>query len=332
MKRMGIVFLLLLCTGCKRSAAPTAPSGSASCSSRFAAGFRVLQSGGLNIGVWYPSTDAETTVTYTQNAVGSIARNGAIDRCGRFPLVVFSHGLGGCGIQSVFITEELARRGYIVAAPDHADALCSVTGSGTPQLTPPEQSFLSPELWTDQTYANRRADLDRTITGMQQHAEFGPLLTGRVGALGHSLGGYTAVGVGGGWDSWTDTRVGAVVAMSPYVTPYLLRNRLGSVHVPVMYQGAQLDIFITPTLHGPGGAYGVSNTPKYYVQLYAGNHFVWTNLECGAKTSTDCVRTDPTASLIDQYAAAFFDRYLKGDNSALSGLNGSGLSEFDAAP
>jgi len=38
------------------------------------------------------------------------------------PLVLFSHGLGGCALQTIFFTEELARHGYVVAAPDHADA------------------------------------------------------------------------------------------------------------------------------------------------------------------------------------------------------------------
>src|SRR5271154_6050647 len=41
-----------------------------------------------------------------------------------YPLVVFSHGYGGCNTQSVFLMEALAKAGYLVLAPNHADAHC----------------------------------------------------------------------------------------------------------------------------------------------------------------------------------------------------------------
>src|ERR1700733_2124126 len=41
-----------------------------------------------------------------------------------FPVVVFSHGFGGCNTQSVFLMEALANAGYLVVAPNHADASC----------------------------------------------------------------------------------------------------------------------------------------------------------------------------------------------------------------
>jgi predicted dienelactone hydrolase len=289
--------------------------------------------GGLNVGVWYPSSDREARFEYTQNTPGTVAHNGAVTRCSRFPLVVFSHGFGGCGIQSVFVTEELARRGYIVAAPDHADALCSVTGTGMLRFIDTDQSFLKPETWNDQSQVDRRVDLERTITQMQQSAEFGAaLMSGRVGAVGHSLGGYAVVGMAGGWDSWTDSRINAVLALSPFVAPFLLRNRLGSIHVPVMYQGAQFDVGITPSLRGDHGAFAASNRPKYYVELLLGNHFIWTNLECGSKTASDCVRSDMTARLIDDYGIAFLDRYLKNDPDPLSRLTGGGVAAFLSVP
>ena len=289
-----------------------------------------MQLGGLNVGVWYPTTDKEAAIQYTATAPGMVARNGAVNRCASFPLVIFSHGFGGCGIQSLFLTEEIARRGYIVAAPDHADAQCSVTGSGVPRPLELDQSFLTPETWTDQTQAGRRGDVDRTITGMQSSADFGAALTpGRVGAVGHSLGGYTVLGVAGGWSSWQDGRITAALALSPYVAPFVVQNRVGSIRVPVMYQGAQFDIGITPTL---GPAFRASNSPKYYAELMLGNHFIWTNLECSGKTGTDCVRSDATARYIVDYGGAFLDRYLKGDAGPLQSLNGAGLASYQAVP
>ena len=38
---------------------------------------------------------------------------------GPYPLIVFSHGNGGLGVQSFFLTEYLASHGYVVVCPDH---------------------------------------------------------------------------------------------------------------------------------------------------------------------------------------------------------------------
>jgi hypothetical protein len=123
-----------------------------------------------------------------------------------------------------------------------------------------------------------------------------------------------------------------VLGLSPYIAPFLVQNRLGAMNVPVMYQGAQFDLGITPTLRGDGGAFAASNRPKYYLELFLGNHFIWTNLQCGARTASDCVRSDPGASLIDEYGIAFLDRYIKNDPAPLSRLSGSGVAAFTAAP
>src|SRR5258708_2777765 len=40
------------------------------------------------------------------------------------PIIVFSHGFGACGRQSIFLTQALAGAGYFVVAPQHADARC----------------------------------------------------------------------------------------------------------------------------------------------------------------------------------------------------------------
>src|ERR1700733_2921726 len=104
----------------------------ASCDVPAKVGYRVMTFGTVaNVGVWYPTTDAEAPYQYLSGANGSVALNGAVANCGPLPLLVFSHGYGGCAVQSVFITEQIAREGYLVAAPDHKDALCSASGSGT---------------------------------------------------------------------------------------------------------------------------------------------------------------------------------------------------------
>jgi hypothetical protein len=91
-------------------------------------------------------------------------------------------------------------------------------------------------------------------------------------------------------------------ANTPWPAPKIesfLEDR-SHLDVPVMYQGGTLDIGITPTVRRLGGAYDLTSSPKYYLELAGGGHFAWTNLNKSYQ---------PT---IDDYALAFFDRYLKG--------------------
>jgi predicted dienelactone hydrolase len=301
----------------------------AACQPPLSVGFKVVRVGSMNVGVWYPTTGDEADIDYAKNVKGRARQDGPVDSCARFPLIVFSHGFSGCGTQVVYLTEELARRGYIVAAPDHKDALCSVTGKGSFHSIKTDQSFFEPNKWDDRTHADRRDDLERTIDWMLDSSEFKRAIApGKIGLVGHSLGGYDVLGLAGGWDSWTDRRVGAVVALSPYATPFMVKNRMSAIRVPLMYQGAQWDVGITPYLRGDKGAFGLSNSPKYYVELKAGGHFEWTNMPCGSNRVGKCLDSKSNPRLIDEYAIAFLDRYLKDDGAALSRLDGKGLAAY----
>src|SRR5262245_11553464 len=170
---------------------PAPVAAIAACESPFEVGFKVVRVGGMNVGVWYPASGDEADVDYAKNVKGRARRDGAADSCARFPLVVFSHGFSGCGTQIVYLTEELARRGYIVAAPDHRDALCSVTGKGSLHAIKTDQSFFEPDKWDDRTHVDRRDNLERTIDWMLESSEFkGSIASGKIGLIGHSLGGY----------------------------------------------------------------------------------------------------------------------------------------------
>jgi predicted dienelactone hydrolase len=132
----------------------------------------------------------------------------------------------------------------------------------------------------------------------------------RIGVAGHSLGGYTALGLAGAWPSWKDPRIKAVLALSPFCSPYVQRGALGQMDVPVMYQGGTVDLGITPTVKRLGGAYQRSSAPRYFVELQGAGHLAWTNLNPNFQ------------DLINRYSVAFFDRYvgLQPGPDALTGL------------
>ena len=205
-------------------------------------GYRVVHFGHRVVAVWYPTTAPASLYSYSPRFSGMVALDAPPGTACHtpVPLVVFSHGFTGCGMQSIALTEELARHGYVVAAPDHADALfCHIDpeAAGPPsRLERP--SFSRAETWSDATFADRRADIEATIDGLLADKDFRDVIDAqKIGAMGHSLGGYTVVGMAGGWASWRDPRIRAVLALSPYVRPFEVHHTLQGIRVPLMYQG-----------------------------------------------------------------------------------------------
>jgi predicted dienelactone hydrolase len=93
-------------------------------------------------------------------------------------------------LQSIAFTEELARHGYVVAAPDHADAfLCHSAREESGRSIQP--NFLQPETWTDATFVSRRDDIEAMIDELLSDDVFQQVIDAKnIGAAGHSLGGY----------------------------------------------------------------------------------------------------------------------------------------------
>jgi predicted dienelactone hydrolase len=294
-------------------------------------GFRVMHLAGRIVAVWYPTAARAAPHPYTASFSGLVAVDAAPSRvCGQpVPLVVFSHGNTGCGVQAIAFTEELARHGYVVAAPDHADAMvCHTVRPTVPVPRPRQPDFDKLDTWNETSFADRYADLEATIDALLAHGDFHDIIdAGNIGAAGHSLGGYTVVGMAGGWTGWLDRRIRAVLGLSPYVMPFQVQQRLGNVRVPVMYQGGTLDVGITPFLAGPNGAYRRANPPAFFLVLRDADHFAWAN--CGsARTTASCLATRENFRLIDDYGIAFFDSYLKHRPAPLLTRKRPELAEF----
>jgi predicted dienelactone hydrolase len=245
----------------------------------------VVTLGGLEVHVWAP--DATSTAS--------------------LPVILFSHGFHGCATQSRFLMRAFADAGFLVFAPNHRDATCG--GGGARWTERSATSFKDSAAWTDSTYADRREDMLRLARAIGADARYGPRADlARLGLAGHSLGGYTVLGLAGAWPAWRMPHVAAVLALSPYVLPFLLHNTLGGIDVPTMIQGGTLDFGITPTLHKAMGAYDELNAPKYYIEFKGASHFAWTNL---GRTARDSITV---------YSVAFMNRYVKGDASAETAL------------
>ena len=168
----------------------------------------------LQIMIWYPAKVSESTEPfgYYDLVKGQAVLNASV-QSGEHPLVLFSHGLGMCSFQSVFLAEFLAENGYIVAAPDHDDAAMCHIGGGSDisncQLTKAtlksrgnlDKSVL--ELFPDKIHyltdpAYRPQQISAVIDGLLADPEFGQLINpDKIGVMGHSFGGWTAEALAG---------------------------------------------------------------------------------------------------------------------------------------
>ena len=234
------------------------------------------------------------------------------------PVVVFSHGIALCATQSRYLTEAAARAGYLVVAPQHADRDCVAAGdepgdsegfAGKPAL-----------LWTDGDYRDRRDDVRKLLAAMKADERYRDADYARIGLVGHSLGGYTVLGLAGAWPSWKLDGVRAVVALSPYVRPYARTGGVAKLKAPVLYEGGTRDVF-TPFLPG---AYEPSPAPKRYVEFAGASHYAWTDGGPG----DDAMRTAMAA-----WAIAFLDRHVKGRaDVAFPDPKSPGLAKVQRAP
>ncbi len=262
-----------------------------------------------NVFLWYPSAkDAQRHDYHGQ--IGFVAADSDVAN-GSHPLILFSHGFLGAGDQTIFLMEAFARKGYVVATLNHADSLFQ---KRTKPIEPPK--FADAKSWTDQKFRDRQEDMTALLDHLLElSGKKGSFLHERVdanmiGACGHSLGGYTVLGLAGAWESWRDERIKAVLAMSPYSMPFLTQGSIAEIKVPVMIQGGTLDFGITP-FQPP--IYNKLTAPKYLLVLKNETHLGWTNLISLGKTTLEVVQ-DGNAQLITDYSVAFFDRHMRGRN------------------
>lgn len=238
------------------STTTTLPPITPAAESAFGVGFRQLtvkDPAGvrdLSVDVWYPTTKGTTgafaryallPTAYSDSKV-AIA-DAAIASGASYPLIVYSHGSGGQKFIASFLTEELAAQGFVVVAANHTGDTAIDRVAGTTVV--PDQNDL-----------NRPADVSRLIDAMlARSAAAGDFFSGRVdadriGVVGHSYGGYTAIATVSGHATSLgsvkpDPRVKAVVTHAPY-TLRLTPAELAADKVPTMLISGTKDI-TTPT-------------------------------------------------------------------------------------
>ena len=210
------------------------------------------------------------------------------------PLVMFSHAMHMCPTQSRYLMRALADAGYTVIAPRHADSNCRLS---FPDLS--RQGFKPSLFWSDNDFRDRADDVRRIVAALPKDVRYRNAVdVERLALVGHSLGGYTVLGLGGAWPSWKLPGVRAILALTPYSLPFQRTEGLRKLSAPVMYQAGTLDQVFTLPLNLSG--YDQSPAPKYLVEFGTAAHLAWTDLWIGGHVE------------IVGYTLAFLDHYVKG--------------------
>ncbi|EJS92365.1 alpha/beta hydrolase family protein [Pectobacterium wasabiae] len=138
----------------------------------------------LDVAVFYPASSSQQATIIGENVVfpGIAVSKSAAPESGEHPLIVVSHGYGGNWLNQLWLAQALVKQGYIVAAPNH-----------------PGTTSKDMRLENAQALWQRPKDISRVITALLATPEkTGRVDVKRIAAVGHSLGGWTALELAGG--------------------------------------------------------------------------------------------------------------------------------------
>jgi predicted dienelactone hydrolase len=204
-------------------------------------------------------------------------------------LVILVHGHCGSRTNYEYLTRTLAARGLIVAAPD-VPSFCLSNGPVDLADVPGDITFLRKTLHDRNGIA---AGIAQAVRGS------------RTALVGHSLGGAAVVAA-----ALADSQFRALVLLAPAVgaanaTPFttsaprralLVMGGTADTTVP-------FDVLTLPFFQG-------LPPPAYLVRITGGTHSGFTDVD--SQLTAAALAAQQT--VVDSYATAFFDRYLRGRN------------------
>lgn len=309
--------------------------------------------------VWYPisSGGGGEAAKYLNGIVTSPygAIRDADPLPGPWPLVVFSHGNGGVRDQSVFLTEWLARHGYVVASPEHV-------GNSFWDMKDEQRAVMT--LWRPQ---DLHAVIDAMVSPTSGVWYDGLVDSARVAVTGHSFGGYTSLAVAGlkvqvppsykidcskpaaqrskqdqlvcpeleklgeGPYNFGDPRVKLAIPLAHAGYGWQMLTPVGATdeHIPIIMMGASGDL-VTPVSTEATPLYKDLSTPTALLTLNGGSHYSFANICEIEKLLPDNLKPaignictaaaspsmEQTFELINLYALAAVDLYLRDDEQA----------------
>lgn len=253
-----------------------------------------------------------------------------MNEAGAYPVIIFSHGLNGFRNQNTTLVQELASYGYVVAAIDHTYANAfTVFPDG-------RVTFYEPAIFSDEPLAPPRNS--NTLVGVwaqdiafvldqmaDWQSESGNQFNGRldlahIGVFGHSTGGGAAAEF-----CLTDARCTAGLGLDAWVEPIS----------DVVLDGLSQPFMLIQADHWESASgdrnsararaiYEAGQTDSYLLIVTGAAHYDFTDLPLFSPLTPQLglssdIPSRTMATMLNEYARAFFNLYLKGERSELLG-------------
>jgi dienelactone hydrolase len=156
---------------------------------------------------------------------------------GKHPLILYSHHSGGHRRATTFLCDHLSSHGYVVAALDHSEVVAAELKGREGETA--EQLSARVDAWIANRVPDIRFLLDHLLSGTEVRVD-----PDRVGIVGHSFGGWTALAA-----PEVESRIRAVVALAPAgssqpkpgIIPAKLTFRWDR-NIPTLYLVAENDV------------------------------------------------------------------------------------------
>lgn len=297
----------------------------------FFVGYRVMDFGcggrePLTVAIWYPTAESPRPYRYGGPTTGMVAVDAApLSESGPYPLLIFSHGYSGGGIGSVFFTEALAARGWVVAAPDHHDGHSAVRiragqvkGLDRLGMLREAREITMSGPADRGKYLYRLDEMKCALDRVTADPVFGRLVDhDRIAVGGHSFGGFTALGLCGTIPERRDPRIKAVLLFSTGAGGYLFTpDELAAVRMPSMLfmgerekedeRGGRTMIELEEKI------YRALPSPKYFLVVRDGTHFSFNNRFTDGFAARRLSGTAAQFAVINRYAVAFLETWVAG--------------------
>ena len=242
-----------------------------------------------------------------------------------WPVIIFSHGLGGSRDGYEYLGRYWAGRGYVCVHLQHLGSDDAVWRQSTQMMKSMKEASANIE-----NAVHRPLDVSFAIDQLEiLNREAAPLkgkldLT-RIGIAGHSFGGFTVMAVigqvfvtrTGNEFTLADKRIKAAIAMSaPVPRNADLKKSFGSIKIPCLHMTGTLDESQVSDVKPAERRLpydNISGAEQYLLTLNGGDHMVF----AGVRVNKDKGKKDPIFhELICQVTTAFWEATLKNNVSA----------------
>jgi predicted dienelactone hydrolase len=249
---------------------------------------------------------------------------------GPFPVIVFSHGLGGSRRGYAYLGKHWASHGYVCVHMQHKGSDEAVWSGSKQPMADMRKAARDPA-----NILNRPLDVRFTIDQLVKLNKEGKL-KGRldlekIGLAGHSFGAYTTLAAagqvfalpGGKTASLSEPRLKAAIAMSPNAPPAKTdrAKAFAAIRIPMYHLTGTRDDGVGITEAKPADRRvpydNLRKAARYLLVLDGGDHMVFS----GGSRLKGGRKKDPLyLDLIRMSTTAFWDAHLKDDQKARAWL------------